>query len=111
MKSVKLPKPGQTIKCKFTNDEVQEWRKLNMVSRAEKATGTNKYLMNISMEGGDPFWLDFEHGVLEWETSIEADQTSTNKAQNPTDEANVLTTMSSNENLDQVRNSELKSWI
>ena len=58
-KSVKLSTPGQTIKCKFTNDEDQKWRKLNAVSRAGKATGKNKYLMTIAMEGGDPFWLDF----------------------------------------------------
>ena len=38
-KSVQLPKPGQTIKCKFTNDEDHEWRKLNVISRAGKATG------------------------------------------------------------------------
>ena len=43
MKSVKLSKPGQTIKCKFTDDEDQEWRKLNVVSRTGKATGKNKY--------------------------------------------------------------------
>ena len=61
MKSVKLPKPGQTIKCKFTNDENQEWRKLNVVSRARKATGKNEYLM----KRGNLCWQDFEHGVLE----------------------------------------------
>ena len=108
-KSAKLLEPCQTIKCKFTNDEDQEWRKLNVVSRARKATGKNKYLINIAKEGGDPFWLNFEHGVLEWETNIETDQTSTDKAQNPTNEACVLVTTSPNENLD--RNSELKSWI
>ena len=110
-KSVKLPKPDQIIKCKFTNDEDQEWRKLNAVSRIRKATGKNKYLINVAMEGGDPFWLDFEHGILEWETSIETDQTSTDEAQNPTNEASVLVTTSSNENLDQARNGEIKSWI
>ena len=57
-KSVKLPKPGQTIKCKFTNDEDQEWKKLNVVSKARKATGKNKYLMNVANEGSDLFWLD-----------------------------------------------------
>ena len=82
-----------------------------MVSRAGKATGKNKYLMNVAMEGGDPFLLDFEYGVLEWVTSIEADQTSTDEAQNPTNEASVLVTTSSNETLDQARNSEHKSWI
>ena len=96
-RSVKLPKPGQTIKCKFTNGEDQEWRKLNVVSRVRKDTGKNKYLMNIAREGGDLFWLDFEHDVLEWETSIEADQALTDEVQNPTNEASVLVTTSSDE--------------
>ena len=86
-KSVNLPKPGQTIKCKFTNDEDQEWRKLNVIRRARKATVKNKYSMNVAMEEGDPFWLDFE----EWETSIEADQTLTDEAQNPTNKMKILT--------------------
>ena len=67
--------------------------------------------MNVAMEGRDPFWLDFEHGVLEWETSIEAEKTSTDKAQNPTNKASVLVTTSSNENLNQTRNNKLKNWI
>ena len=33
-----------------------------MISRAGKATSKNKYLMNVAMEEGDPFWLDFENG-------------------------------------------------
>ena len=44
---------------------------------------------------------------MEWETSIEADQTSTDEAQNPTNEASILVSTSSNENLDQAR----KNWI
>ena len=58
---------------KTTNGE-----KLNGISRAGKATGKNKYLMNVAMEEGDPFWMDFENGVLEWETN-EDDQTATNE--------------------------------
>ena len=68
-KRIELPKSGQTIKCKFTNDDDDsEWRKLNVISRAGKATGKNKHLMNVALEQGKPFWLDFEHGVLEWKT-------------------------------------------
>ena len=54
-KSVQLPKLGQPIKSKSTNDEDHEWRKLNVISRAGKATGKNKYLMNLAMEEGDLF--------------------------------------------------------
>ena len=56
-------------------------------------------------------WKDYECGILEWETSIGADQISIDEAKNPTKEASTLVTTSSNENLDQARNSELKSWI
>ena len=28
-KTIELPKPGQTIECKLTNDDDSEWRKLN----------------------------------------------------------------------------------
>ena len=28
-----------------------------------------KHLMNVALEQGEPFWLDFEHGVLEWKAS------------------------------------------
>ena len=104
-KSVQLPKPGQTIKCKFTNDEDHEWRKLNVISRAGKATGKNKYLMNVAMEEGDPFWLDFENGVLEWETN-EDDQTATNEGP----EVSLLMD-SSNDQLDEAKKRELQSWV
>lgn len=68
-KKIELPKPGQTIKCKLANDTDPEWKKLNVISMAGKATGKNKHLMNMVMEQGEPFWLDFEHGVSEWQTS------------------------------------------
>ena len=69
-KTIELPKPGQTIECKLANDDDDsEWRKLNVISRAGKATGKNKHLMNVALEQGKPFWLDLVHGVLEWKAS------------------------------------------
>ena len=99
-KSVQLPKPGQAMKCKFTKDEDHEWRKLNVISGAGKATGKNKYFMNVAMEEGDPFWLDFENMVLEWETKKD-DQTSTNEGP----EVSLLMD-SSNDQLDEVKKRE-----
>ena len=61
-KTIELPKPGKTIECKLTNDDDSEWRKLNVISRASKAI----HLMNVALEQGGAFWLDFAHGVLEW---------------------------------------------
>ena len=68
-KTIELPKPGQSIECKLTNDDDSEWRKLNVISRARKATGKNKHLMRVALEQGEPFWLNFEHGLLEWKAS------------------------------------------
>ena len=57
---MELPKQGQIIKYNLTNDDDSEWRKLNVISKAGKATGKNKHSMNVALE---PFWLDFEYGV------------------------------------------------
>ena len=65
-KKIELPKPGQTIECKLAKHDDSELKKLNVISRAGKATGKNKHLMTVAMEQGESFWLDFEHGVREW---------------------------------------------
>ena len=65
-KVVEVPTPGQVISCKLANDNEGEWRRMNVISRAGKATGVNKYMMNVVLDQGDPFWLDFQHGVTEW---------------------------------------------
>ena len=74
LKKIELPKPIQTTECKLANDRDSEWRKCNLISRADKTTVKNKHLMNVVLEQGEPFWLDFEHGVSERQTS-EFDQT------------------------------------
>ena len=38
-KTIELPKLRQTIECKLANDDDSEQRKLNVISRAGKATG------------------------------------------------------------------------
>ena len=72
-----------------------------MISRA----GKNKYLMNVAMEEDDPFWLDFENGVLKWETNKD-DQTSTNEGP----EVSLLMD-SSNDQPDKAKKRELQSWV
>ena len=59
-KTIELPKPGQTTECKLANDDDSEWRKLNVISRAGKATGKSKHLVNVALEWDEPLWLDFE---------------------------------------------------
>ena len=61
--AIELPKLGQSIECKLINDDDSKWRKLNIISRASKATGKKK------CNECKPFWLDFEPGVLEWKAS------------------------------------------
>ena len=68
-KTIELPEPGQTIECKLANDDDSEWRKLNVISRAGKTTDKNEHLMNVALEQGEPFWLNFKHWVLEWKAS------------------------------------------
>ena len=107
-KTIELPKPGQTIKCRLANDDDSEWRKFNVISRAGKAKGKNKYLMNVVMEQGEPFWLDFEHGVSEWQAN-EVEQTE-EPEHTSCDEGNVMIS-SSNDDIDQAKKKELHSWI
>ena len=86
--------------CNFANDEDSEWRKLNVISRAGKATGKNKHLMNVALEQGKPFWQKFEPGLLEWKAS-EIRPTS--------DEENIMIS-SSDHNLETAKK-ELQSWV
>ena len=45
LKKIELLKPGQIIKCELANNTDSKWRKLNVISKANKATGKNKNLM------------------------------------------------------------------
>ena len=101
-------KPGQTIECKLANDDGSEWKKLNVISRAGKATGKNKHLMNVAMEQGEPFWLDFEHGVREWK-AYEIRPTSDDE-HTFGDEENIMIS-SFDRDLETARENELRSLI
>ena len=113
-KIVSLPAPGQIIKCKLSNDNDSEWKKLNVISKAGKATGKNKYLMNVVVEEGEPFWLDFEYGVTEWQTN-ESEPTSdtgqtTGFEHTSEDEQNVMISSSDIE-LNVAKKKELNEWL
>ena len=107
-RKIELPKPGQTIECKLANDDDDsEWKKLNVIRRAGKATGKNKHLMNVAMEQGEPFWLDFEHGVREWK-ACEIKPTSDNEHTFGDEENNDFLF---DRDLESARENELQSWI
>ena len=104
-KEIELPKPGQTIECKLANDDDLEWKILNVISRAGKATGKNKHLMNVAMEQGEPFQLDFEHGVRACEIRPTSDDEHTFG-----EEENIMIS-SFDPDLETARKNELQSWI
>ena len=106
--TIELPKPGQTIECKLTNDDDSEGRKLNVISRTGKSTGKNKHLMNVALEQGKTFWLDFEHGVLEWKAS---EIRPTSDDEHTFDEEENIMISSSDYNLETAKKEELQSWV
>ena len=106
-KFVALPKPGQIIKCKLTDDDDSGWRELSVISKAGKATGKNKHMMNVVMEEGEPFWLDFDYGVTEWQT-IEPESTSDIEQTSEVEE-NVMITYSDAEQK-KAKKKELDEW-
>ena len=57
-----LPKSGQDIMCRLASDE-NKWQEMSVLGRAGKATGANKYIMNVRTPSGDS-WLDFGKSVL-----------------------------------------------
>ena len=85
---------------------IQNREKLNIISRTGKATGKNKHLMNVALEQGKPFWIDFEHGVLGWKAS----EIKPTRDDEHTfgDEENIMIS-SSDHNLETVKKEELQS--
>ena len=63
--------------------------------------------MNVTLEQGKPFWLDFEYGVLEWKVS-EIKPTSDDE-QTFGDEENIMIS-SSDQNLETAKK-ELQNWV
>ena len=64
--------------------------------------------MNVALEQGKPFWLDFEHVVLEWKAS---EIRPTNDDKPPFgDEENIMIS-SSDHNLETAKKEKLQSWV
>ena len=64
--------------------------------------------MNVALAQGEPFWLDFEHVVWEWEAS---ETRPTNDYEHTFgDEENVMIS-SSDDNLETAKKKELQSWV
>ena len=104
---VNLPKAGQKILCKLTGQN-SEWQEITVLSRAGKATGANRYIMNVKMIDGDT-WLDFEKSVSEWkecENITASDESCSDSA-----DEEVLAMSDNYGNFDEAKQIELKSWV
>ena len=86
---------------------------MNIISKAGKATGRNKYLMNVVMEDGEPFWLDFDKGVSEWKIkNAESASNSelTTDSDNTSEEENIMIASSTCES-EVAKKEELQCWV
>ena len=113
---IEIPKPGTKIKCKLANDDDSEWREMTVISKAGKTTakhGRNNYMMNVVMENGEPFCLDFKDGVSEWERNREdfednnLEEHSSENEEEPQED--IMFSLSSQEMIIAKQN-ELQSW-
>ena len=81
---------------------------MNVINGPGKATGKNKHLMNVALEQDEPFWLDFEHGVLEWK-AVEIIPKNDDE-HTFGDEENIMISSSHN-NLETAKKEQLQSWV
>lgn len=58
-KVAKFPK-SIVIISNLSNEK--EWKKINVISKANKAT-RNNFIMNVIIDQSKPFWLAFEDGL------------------------------------------------
>ena len=103
---VDVPKVGEDILCKLNSDD-GDWTPLKVHSRAGKATGANKYIMNVCKGDENPFWLDFQKGVLEWKHA--STETHDVETSDESIEENVLLT--NFDNVLEAKQQELQNWI
>ena len=70
-----LPLPGAEVCCRMIGDgEEKDWKNVKVISRGGKATGANKFVMNVSIDGGHPTWVDFKKSVAEWKHKDQVDE-------------------------------------
>ena len=114
-----VPKPGENIRCRIF-DAPSMWKDLNVLSRAGKRTGKNRFIMNVSEQNGDQYWLDFQKSVLEWtkvdqESECTGSGNSTNEIEDETEtvepiETEVLCSTPDTSGYEEAKTSELLSW-
>ena len=107
-KKIELSKLGQTITQKlvkwhrFRMEKTKCHKQSRQSNRQEQAFDERETRW---MEQGEPFWLDFEHGISEWKTN-EVEQME----YNCTSSENMMIFFS-NEDLEEARKKLLKRWV
>ena len=77
MKIFHLPKIDQILDCRFADNS--KLNKVEILSRAAKATGANKFFMNVS-QGRKTMCLHFEKEVKSWEVIRDTPKQSTQQS-------------------------------
>ena len=107
-----LPQPGDNIDCRLNENDGQEsWTSMRVISRGGKATGANKFVMNVSVDGGHPTWLDFKKSVAEWR--LQCDESEDNNVGSEDSFASVneaFVVREAEGDWKDAKISELKSW-
>ncbi|CAL4124732.1 unnamed protein product, partial [Meganyctiphanes norvegica] len=96
-----LPKPGQIVHCRLSDGNDLDG--LKVISRAGKATGSNKYFMNVVQGNNRPFCLDFENAVNSWRAAEDLE--------NQDEDAETFLLSTSDPSVEQAKQKELSSWI
>ena len=105
-----LLQPGTKIRCRFHDpSNASKWSSVKVISRGGKATGANKFVMNVSIDGANPSWLDFKKSVVEWKLDDVAEDESDISDFEDANEA-LFTSDHSPKEWDTAVKAELESW-
>ena len=108
-----LPQPGDVIQCRlYANADPTQWTNMRVISRGGKATGSNKFVMNVSVDGDRPTWVDFKKSVAEWKLQTESDSESSLESEQSFASVDDVLAVQEKIGLDwaAAKASELKSW-
>ena len=106
-----LPQPGDEIECKLIGPEEQDnWTNMKVISRGGKATGANKFVMNVSVNGGLPTWIDFKKSVAEWKVRSDYDEDDSVSHDSFESVDDVLTVQQNEEDWKIAKENELSNW-
>ena len=82
------------------------------ISRGGKATGANKFVMNVSVDGKHPTWVDFKRSVAEWRLKSNSDEGSSLDSEDSFESVDDVLAVQENIEYDWMvaKANELDSW-